>query len=220
MKHLLLNQSNGDEPRAVYKETEDRTGYLYQGVWDGETNSFKDENEFDYITLPLKSIVNPNPVLLPTGTTFANVIGSSHDKRHEGASWIDLLVRYAGYDPNNLFCCAQANSFYYSSIQPDTLVPNLTCSGGHIVGGHIVLGRFAREMSQNAPGVFLLPICQHHNIIRVDDISNPEHNTGAGFFMKLNAPHNALILNFYLTLPALEKLVQKSENQNNNEVNE
>ena len=77
---------------------------------------------------------------------FANVIGSTGDKRIAGLSWLQLWQKQFGQAQT----CA---SLYYQ---------NFPCSGW-LVGGHVLLGKVATNVPHGANYVYIIPICTSHN---------------------------------------------------------
>lgn len=77
---------------------------------------------------------------------FANVIGSTGDKKIAGLSWLQLWQKQFG----QAHTCA---SLYYK---------NFPCSGG-LVGGHVILGKQAKAVAHGSNSVYIIPICTAHN---------------------------------------------------------
>ncbi|MFN8243269.1 MAG: hypothetical protein U0X40_04360 [Ferruginibacter sp.] len=77
---------------------------------------------------------------------FANVIGSTGDKKIAGLSWLQLWQNQFG----QAHTCASLDYL------------NFPCYGG-LVGGHVILGKQARWVPYGANYVFIIPICTAHN---------------------------------------------------------
>lgn len=81
------------------------------------------------------------------GENFANVIGSSHDPKIAGKTWVNLWADQFGVYPS--IC----TSFKYQGFG----------CGSTIYGGHIVLGKTAKVMPYGSNAVYIMPICVQHN---------------------------------------------------------
>lgn len=84
---------------------------------------------------------------------FANVIGSTHDPKIEGKSWLKLWRN--SFNAKSKIC----SSFEYN---------NFNCTDGsdngkHLVGGHIILGDKAGKIELGSDDVYIIPICKAHN---------------------------------------------------------
>lgn len=77
---------------------------------------------------------------------FANVIGSSHDPKIAGKSWIQLWQAQFGV-------ANTCTSFNFNGF---------ACSG-NILGGHVILGKSAKVVQAGSNSVFIMPICSAHN---------------------------------------------------------
>lgn len=91
------------------------------------------------------------------GENFANVIGSTGDKRVGGLPWIRLWTQQ--FNVSNPTC----TSLHWASGIPNSfncsnppLLPN-------IIGGHIILGHVAQQVPHGSNSVFIMPICKAHN---------------------------------------------------------
>lgn len=85
-------------------------------------------------------------IYLNKNENFANVIGSTHDPKIAGKSWLQLWQSQFGQ-------AQTCTSLYYQGF---------SCSGG-LVGGHSVLGTVAKSMPKGSNKVFIMPICTAHN---------------------------------------------------------
>jgi len=84
---------------------------------------------------------------------FANVIGSTHDPKVKGKSWLKLW--------RNAF---NAKSKICSSFELD----GFNCTSGsdngkNLVGGHVILGDKASKVKVGSDDVYIIPICKAHN---------------------------------------------------------
>lgn len=77
---------------------------------------------------------------------FANVIGSTHDPKIGGNSWIRLW--------ENQFGQATICTSYHSG--------GFRCNNW-LVGGHVILGTWARKEREGSNDVYIMPICSAHN---------------------------------------------------------
>jgi hypothetical protein len=77
---------------------------------------------------------------------FANVIGSTGDKKIAGKSWLQLWQMQFGQAQT----CA---SLDYKKFP---------CEGG-LVGGHVIIGTKAKKVTYGANDVYIIPICTDHN---------------------------------------------------------
>ncbi|KAH7108441.1 hypothetical protein BKA62DRAFT_22641 [Auriculariales sp. MPI-PUGE-AT-0066] len=93
----------------------------------------------------------------PTGTQFANVLGSTPDKKVKGKSWIALWN--ATFGPP---AAAQCSSLGYPK---DSAGNPFACNAGaaNQVGGHVILGTTAQTRPPGSNDVRIIPICKKHN---------------------------------------------------------
>lgn len=87
-------------------------------------------------------------VTMNTNENFANVIGSTHDPKIGGLTWIQLWANQFGMYPNG---CTSHHSRGFPCGTP-------------IVGGHVVSGTVARAMPTGSDSVYIFPICHQHNM--------------------------------------------------------
>ena len=92
-------------------------------------------------------------VYFASNEKFANVIGSTHDPKIEGKSWLKLWRN--AFNAKSKICA----SFEYN---------NFNCTDGsdngkHLVGGHIILGDKASQIEVGSDDVYIIPICKAHN---------------------------------------------------------
>lgn len=83
---------------------------------------------------------------LALNTAFANVIGSTHDPKVDGETWIALWRRYFG--PVSACTSYQFDGF---------------CCSSRLLGGHVILGKVASGVDEGSDDVYIAPICQPHN---------------------------------------------------------
>lgn len=86
-------------------------------------------------------------VQFPMGTNFANVIGSTHDPKINGSSWIQLWITQFGVP-------TECTSLDFPA--------GFHCSHD-FVGGHCILGTQASAVPVGSNAVFIVPICKPHN---------------------------------------------------------
>ncbi|MEM1001453.1 MAG: hypothetical protein AAGH46_02265 [Bacteroidota bacterium] len=84
---------------------------------------------------------------------FANVIGSTHDPKIEGKSWLKLWRN--AFNAKSKICA----SFEYDDFN----CTNGSDNGKHLVGGHIILGDKANKIELGSDDVYIIPICKAHN---------------------------------------------------------
>jgi len=84
---------------------------------------------------------------------FANVIGSTHDPKIEGKSWLKLWRN--AFNAKSKICA----SFEYDDFN----CTNGSDDGKHLVGGHIILGDKAGKIEVGSDDVYIIPICKAHN---------------------------------------------------------
>jgi hypothetical protein len=203
---LKLTAETEENCRVVYKRN-DEGGAVFYGFWDSEAD-YTDE----YVILPVKSTYKDISREYPTGTAFANVEGSSHDTKPSGYSWIGYfqacMVDEGDYVVNE--CCAENGKvWYYDDQQYDSY--KRPCDDDDIlVGGHIMppenpaesdeLPNRTGELGENSD-VYLLPICQRHNLHGISG------SHGAGYYMKLRHAMKAVILQGYCEPIQLQEML-------------
>jgi hypothetical protein len=77
---------------------------------------------------------------------FANVIGSTSDPKIAGKSWLGLWEGQFGG-------ASSCSSFKFQGFP----------CGSYLVGGHVILGKTATEVTSGSNSVFIMPICAGHN---------------------------------------------------------
>lgn len=193
---LVLTEEQEKYCRVVYK-LDDKGGAYFSGPWDPD-----EEYSDEYIIVPLRSTQARLGQALGSGTIFANAIGSNNDPRpkeyRKNEPWIQIWEKVTNYSGAR-FCCTNGK-FYDSGTASETeisvkyggSVSDCTSIQSRIVGGHVILGKAADRPSQGA-SVYLLPICNCHNIA-----SSPGRSSGCGFYMKLSAQTVPVILDGYM----------------------
>lgn len=193
---LQLTDEQENFCKVVYKKKDDHDRACFFGLWNPE-KEYSDE----YLIVPFRSVYNNLTKEYPIGTTFANVEGSTDDKKHMPSisgsnTWIGLLgeaYKKEGADYSVTACCAEENTIYKSEDNTKiTFSDERKGCKGDIVGGHVLL-EVTRSASESRGGtVYLLPICKAHNTDR--RCGGP----GTGYYMKLQYPMKAVILTRYL----------------------
>lgn len=183
-KKLNLTFEQEHNCKLVYKETEDREGYVFTELW----NMDPDEEYSDaHIIVPLRSVF-AGTFLYKANDIFANIIGSTPDHRPT-KSWKQLLIDH-GIDCGQ---CVTDGYFYDSRDQSGkTYFRDFAC-GGDIIGGHVISGFAAKEMATGST-VLMIPICHNHNSCCTDDT----RKNGSGFFMMPEKGGTGIRLTGYL----------------------
>lgn len=188
---IFLNNFRSDENGANAVAAENLSG-LYEVYIPDEKGDYSYHGPYadggkypdGAIAIPVESTVE-RIENFKADQEFANVIGSSRDKRHEGTSWIDVYNRRV----NPIFgtsCCTDGRFYGWHGAPP-------ACEGrNHVLGGHIIKGTAARQVGVDGQGVYILPICHKHNT------SSCGGGTGTGFYMKTSRIIPALKLTNYL----------------------
>lgn len=188
-----------DEPFIVYKLSEDGERYELYEPYDEATVSADSYADGDYVAIPLTS-TDCNVVPFQRGLPFQNVCGSSFDhwhpkrRRDEARSWIQLM-RNKGCHPTD-HCCTDGN--YYDQYGRAFLHD---CHG-RMVGGHILIGKHKDPIVKPDGKVYLLPICNTHNITNIGS------GAGLGYYMILGEDCDGLELFGYLQRSQVEEAIQ------------
>lgn len=186
---FLDNFRPNDDPT---EENEEKSG-LYEVYIPDENGDFQylspyadgDKYPDSAVAVPVESTVD-EVEYFGAGQKFANVIGSSQDKRHEGTSWIDVYKKHAG--PLFARSCCTDGQFYGWHEKP---LPR--CEGGNnVLGGHIIKGTAAGRVGAGGRGLYILPICHKHNTCSCG------YEVGTGFYMMTRYRVPALKLKNYL----------------------
>jgi len=130
-----------------YLSTEEYSKYLLV-YKDGKFLEFHDpDKDYDYKHKICNILsVWGGSVMFKWNENFANVIGSTGDKKIAGLSWLQLWEKQFGQAKN----CA---SLDYN---------NFNCHGG-LVGGHVISGTKATIVPHGVNYVYIIPICTAHN---------------------------------------------------------
>lgn len=208
--NLVLTEEQEKNLRVVYK-LDNEGGACFDGFWIPEAE-YSDE----YVIVPIRSTGFTVTDLDPKSpffkiTSFANVIGSKDDPKIDGKSWKELwkVKANSGKEPTN----CSSDGFFYTLIGESEIPLNritmprynditrnweyydedATCSGS-IVGGHIIVNAInAATVAEGSGSVYIIPICNKHNIAFTNG-----KRFGEGFYMKLRERTNALKLRGYL----------------------
>ncbi|MCL2266066.1 MAG: hypothetical protein FWC22_08500 [Treponema sp.] len=228
---LELTAEMEENCKSVYK-LDDEGGAAFAGFWNPEAE-YTDE----FVILPVRSsfdIVDE----LAIGTCFANVIGSKCDPKilipgtEWEYSWIKLYeVKTECKLADWKACCTDGKIYAPNDSEITTTVSFPTekegeyeevtpfCCGcsSHsyielyhfgIVGGHIIKSKIAGRVTPGVDFVYILPICQRHNICNLPDT----YNWGAGYYMKLKKNTPAVKLKGYLQSPTLQLMLKDAAN--------
>ena len=176
-KKLKLSDEDRERFRLVYKREGD--GWVLHDIYE-KGGEYGD----DCIVVPLESTYKGHMELDP-GQIFANVKGSTGDKFPVGGgcTWIAFwqcmyLATYHREPPQN--CCTDGNVYCHNDIAYN--IPQYFSCGGNLCGGHVILNSLSIE-PEKGNLVYLVPICNNHNIrnvcYRIEGVYN--HN----LFMKI-----------------------------------
>ncbi|MEZ3505065.1 MAG: hypothetical protein K1W25_16725 [Lachnospiraceae bacterium] len=156
-KKLKLSDEDRERFRLVYKKKDDQ--WVLHNIYE-KGGEYGD----DCIVVPLESTYKGNIELAP-GTEFANVVGTSNDPKPGdiNTSWIAFwkciyIATHYSYPPS--WCCT--DGMKYNNYGNNIVLHVEGATYGELNGGHIILGRIAR---QPYPGeiVYIVPICTGHN---------------------------------------------------------
>ncbi len=157
-KKLKLSDEDRERFRLVYKREGD--GWVLHDIYE-KGGEYGD----DCIVVPLESTYEGN-IEFASGTIFANVIGTSSDPKPGDikTSWIAFwkciyIATHHSILPS--WCCTDGNQYnddYYGNAVMHS--NNEFCED--LDGGHIVLGKKARQPAQGEI-VYIVPICASHN---------------------------------------------------------
>lgn len=206
---LVLTEEQEKYCRVVYK-LDDEGGACFDALWDPEAK-YSDE----YVIVPLRSTdctvttLDPSNYFVPV-KSFANVIGSGDDPLIDGKWWIDLWSEKCNgrVRPN---ACSSDGAFYIWDGRSENrlksvIFPEYTgsgwiyndspaCCSNLFVGGHIIVNAKAAAVVLKGQGpVYIIPICNKHNIA----ITAQGLSFGTGYYMKLRGKTSALKLKGYL----------------------
>lgn len=106
----------------------------------------------DVTVHPIRSVWG-GTVTFNHGENFANVIGSDHDRRIAGITWIQLWQNQFG------IAASTCTSLHYGG---QTRANNYPCDTT-LYGGHVVSGRIAHTVAYGSNSVYIMPICIQHN---------------------------------------------------------
>lgn len=199
-KNIILTEEQERYCRVVYRllESGDAT---FDSLWNPD---LKYSNEF--VILPLRS-TGANPESLSANTEFANVVGSTHDNCPDGSNrWLSYWISKTNHRGFVSICYTDGCFYdpyghpYQTIIYPrrgdngfrTDVTENASCDLTTIVGAHVLLGKAPEPSAEGAP-IYVLPICDKHNVAHT-----LSHRWGTGFYMKLRNPTTALKLVGYL----------------------
>lgn len=83
--------------------------------------------------------------------------------------------------------------------------------GGTVVGGHVLLDEDADPLVGTGGDVYLLPICQTHNISRYNPDRNANIGAGMGFYMVTSKEVGAAKLVGYLRASVIAEALAREE---------
>lgn len=188
-KKLNLSDDLFEKCKVIYKENTENGTWEFAGFWNGNKTE-----ELRRMIVPVQSVyggwVDVNPE-----TDFVNVVGSSSDPIPLlENSWIALLrniYAHIGYNYDGT-CCAGNRIFTLRAGSAFDNLVELNCHG-NIVGGHVLINQKQNVIAYPNSTVYLLPICNCHNIYRVGNGS-----AGTGFFMRTDRRLPAIQLDAFL----------------------
>ncbi|KAK6497665.1 hypothetical protein TWF481_012070 [Arthrobotrys musiformis] len=128
---------------------------LSQVYRDGEYVEMYDHTKVygpEFSILGYGSVLNNPPTAVLAGN-FANVLGSTGDRKINGWAWLELWERQVN-GGNPATDCA---SKHYNGFQCNNV------GRYNLVGGHVVIGNAARPGTIGGNDVYIIPICDAHN---------------------------------------------------------
>jgi hypothetical protein len=209
-----------DNCRVVYRINEDGN-YYFETLWSSEK-----KYDSDSIVLLSESCLK-EPTVLKANTVFANVLGSKGDSIPDGYnSWRSLIEErnYAHHmapDYDFEVCCANpklSGEAPYTAFMPSPgfekyanelakcYCNDLLSDGQAVCGGHVILGQSA-ERSTVGDDIFIVPICQRHNTLRL-----PGYDVGEGYFMKTRTLTPAVVVKYRIDGALVRKYLDKHPN--------
>lgn len=206
-KGLGLTAELQDSCRVVYKKDPKGEGYVFHSLWQPQG-----EYGEDHIIMPVGSTYNGLTPMIPAGTEFANISGSTHDPKYEDTSspdgelsWIKLIRR--AYAANHVryvnSCCAVRDKIYFKDQSGAETAMTVKCTHGgeadydlkiYLHGAHVLLGTENLEPDSGAD-VLLVPLCKEHNT------SKAMGGFGTNYYMKLGRDIRAVKLTGYMQPP-------------------
>lgn len=204
------NEEEGYELHALYDEKTGRGISLH-----GKAAEF----EGDCVGIPATTAVTY--LSIAKGTAFKNVSGSSEDPMPAGSpTWLSLLVGHS-----ETSCCCTDGYFYidgryfpgekgevvYKNNKPKFCDHIKPAFGGIVVGGHVLLDEDADPRIGTGGDVYLLPLCQTHNISRYNPAHNKEIDTGMGFYMVTSKNVGAAKIIGYLRASVVAEALAREE---------
>lgn len=206
-KGLGLTAELQDSCRVVYEKDPKGEGYVFHSLWHPQG-----EYGEDHIIMPVGSTYNGLTGVIPAGTEFANISGSSHDPKYPhprnpswSISWIELIRRaYRAKDEDYIDeCCAERNKIYFTDPREGEKETAIECTNGgvggntketYMQGAHVILGTENKSPGRDA-NVLLVPLCIAHNTCEAMG------GYGTGYYMKLGRALRAVKLKGYLKPP-------------------
>lgn len=196
--------SNNDE---IDDNTND--GYMFKSLY----NPHIDYSD-DCIIVPFQSVFAGTDTWYKEDI-FCNLCGSSKDNP-EGTTWKKLC------ESNNIgwYCHAETNAFYRTSTGKEVIEEgcqsinenkHFKCNSV-IVGGHVLKGEIKPRYIEpdEKTDIYIVPICSHHNVLKVDDGDNK--GTGTGFYMKLGVDKSEVIkIDKFVPKKRIRELNDKTE---------
>lgn len=191
--------------QAVYKETSDGEGYLFEGDYNPEID-YGDER----IILPVNSLFEDYE-LWTSGTVFANVLGSWGDPIPQGAaSWKKLYelhgITWQPYEePDGFYDCFNIHQNHGGH-------DSYFCNHNSTIGGHVIPGAIPRHLNEGDNNLYIVPICSTHNTRNVPhDRPNQTAGNGNGFCMKikLGGPFQVIRLKSYFSRNHVDRYRQR-----------
>lgn len=198
--------------RLVYRLNNVKNVWEFHAFWDSEVRYGEDD-----IIVPVQSVYD-GTILVIGNTPFVNVVGSKNDplpRVDKVDSWIGL-IKYAytfinnhggpKYDSSS--CCTDGK--YYNPINHAEMQHKCCC--GTIVGGHVLTGYYWPQKSLPGSDVYLLPICQTHNVSKYDPntgMRGGNVNTGTIYYMKTKCEIHAVKLRKFLQRACVDRYINK-----------
>ncbi|KAI0710817.1 hypothetical protein C8Q76DRAFT_738832 [Earliella scabrosa] len=139
-----------DIPAASPPEDENPTTYTAEDILENTNAVYRSGDILMIGALPSRF---DRPMTFAQDEQFANVIGSSGDRRVDHLAWLKLWERTFQTKPT------KCSSYGYPESRTGTPFP---CSD-RLVGGHVVMGTKAKWVPPGSNEVYIIPICQRHN---------------------------------------------------------
>lgn len=198
--NMILSEEVEQNCRVVYRPDDtDSEQYRIYGLWDPDA-----EYPEDCVALPVRSVLDGDGKYdVSKGTIFANVSETTHDKKVDNKSWIQLWKDVTGWQGKNKKdkppCCAEPR------ICPNDGSGDILFScDANIVGGHVVLNQTVSPIAQKDGKYMIFPICNTHNTYYYS-------GTGTGYHMITNRAITAVKLKDFFSTKKIKAALEASK---------